>query len=135
FFGIDHEQDRVGLVHGDLDVFADGPGEALVRAGGEPGRVDDRELTPVPLHVAVQAIARRTGNTLGDGHGGADQAVEQRGLAHVGPAHDGDNGLAHAASTSPSSVMRLTVAIGRYAAFWSSSSVISSRVSVPPWSN
>ena len=48
--------------------------------------------------------------------GAADQAVEQGGFAHVGPAHDGDDWLAHAASTSRSSVKRLTVAMGRPAA-------------------
>ena len=49
-----------------------------------------------PFHSVggVQAVTRGAGTILHDGQPATDHAVEQRRLAHVGAAHDGDEGQA-----------------------------------------
>ena len=62
----------------------------------EPAGVDDDEPPAVPLGVAVEAVAGRPGAVLDDGRALADEPVEQRALADVRPADDGDDREARA---------------------------------------
>src|SRR5439155_8268845 len=57
----------------------------------EPARVDDDEPAAVPLRVAIQAIARRPRAILDDRRAGAKDAIEQRALADVRSADDGNH--------------------------------------------
>ncbi|MCY1547431.1 hypothetical protein D9M68_834940 [compost metagenome] len=69
----------------------------------EPGRVDEDELLVLARQHAMNAVARGLRLARHDGNLGADQGVGQRGLAHVGTAHDGneagtERGIAHLVS-------------------------------------
>ena len=75
----------VGLGDGPLGLAADlaverGP------AGQPTAGVDDGELPAGPLGVEELAVAGDAGSLLDDGLPAADDAVDQRALAHVGPA-------------------------------------------------
>ena len=61
---------------------------------GEAAGVDEVEDAAAPLDLADEAVARRAGDVFDDGAALADHAVEQRRLADVGPADEGDEGLA-----------------------------------------
>ena len=99
---VHHEQDQVGLVHRGLDLLADRLVHRRVRVGHESAGVHQPELPAVPLALAEVAVAR--GARLG-GHdrlAAALDAVEERGLPHVGTADDGHGGLAHALTSRES---------------------------------
>ena len=90
--GVHHEHDHVGLadrearlfLHLDLDDAGD-------RRRVEPAGVDDDEPPAVPFGVAVEPVARGMCAILHDGRALADDSVEERGLANVRPADDGDD--------------------------------------------
>src|SRR5581483_4726136 len=86
---IDHENDDVGLIHGLLGLLFDHGRKVVGVVGSDTARIDDRERSPRPFGLTVDAIARGTGHILDDGLTLADQAVEQRRLADVRPADDG----------------------------------------------
>jgi hypothetical protein len=94
---VDDEQQQVRLVDRlahllpDLDVHR----HALVV--GEAAGVDEPERAPVPLDAAEMAVAGGPGLVAHDGRVLADEAVEERRLAHVGAADQGDDGETHAA--------------------------------------
>ena len=88
--GVDDEQDDVGLLDREQHLLADGGLEALGRARHEPARVHEVERAAVPLDVAVEAVARHAGLVVHDRVAALGEAVEERALAHVGPADDGD---------------------------------------------
>jgi hypothetical protein len=98
--GVDDEQhqvrlgDRLPHLLADLDVHRD------VLVVGEAARVDQPERAAVPLDAPEVAVARGAGLLAHDGRVLADQPVEEGGLAHVGAAHDGDDGETHAAIRS-----------------------------------
>ena len=52
--------------------------------------VHEREGAPAPLGLGADAVARDAGLVVHDGDAPADDAVEQGGLADIGPADDGD---------------------------------------------
>jgi hypothetical protein len=89
--GIDQQEDHVGLLDGQpgllLDALLDGVARVLLEAAG----VDDDEAPAVPLGHVVQPVARRSRAILDDRHALADDAVEERALADVRPADDGDH--------------------------------------------
>ena len=91
---VDDEDDDVGLLDGQaglvLDALLDGVAGVDLQAAG----VDDDVAAVVPLGHAVEPVAGRAGAVLDDGPTLADDAVEERGLAHVGAAHDGHDGQA-----------------------------------------
>ncbi len=57
------------------------------------GGVDEAEAAPVVLHDFVDSVARSAGDGRDDGSVGSGEAVQQRRLAHVGVADDGDFGF------------------------------------------
>ncbi len=87
--GIDDEQDDVGLGDREARLLLDPRLDRVARVDLEAAGVDDHEPPAVPLGVAVQPVTRRPGAVLDDRRARPDDAVEQRGLADVGPAHDG----------------------------------------------
>ena len=57
----------------------------------EPARVDAHEPAPLMLREGGQAIARDAGGIVDDRAAGAQDPVEERRFADVGPADDGDD--------------------------------------------
>ena len=88
--GVDDEQDGVGEFHGHLgllgDAGVDAAGVVLPAAG-----VDDGEVAAVPVRRVHDAVAGDAGGVLDDGLAAAEDPVDQGGLAHVGPADDGQD--------------------------------------------
>ena len=88
--GVDDQQDGIGHLHGDLGLGGHGGVEAghvhLPSAG-----VDDGEAAPGPLRGVGDPVARDTGGVLDDGLATAQDPVDQRRLAHVGAADDGQD--------------------------------------------
>ena len=88
---IDHEDDDVRLVDGEARLFLDARLDRIVGIDLEPAGVHDDEPAAVPLGVAVEAVASRPRTVLDDRRPMADDAVEERALADVGPTDDGDD--------------------------------------------
>ena len=90
--GVDHEQDEIGLLDRHpcllLDALLDvGPGLQLQAAG-----VDHGERAAGPLRGAVDAVAGGARDVGDDRDALADEPVEERALADVRAADDGDHG-------------------------------------------
>src|SRR5690606_24738745 len=93
---VHHEQHRVRLgdrrarvgLHRRVEVLAL---PVAIRERLEPGGVDDQHPALADLHLLDDAIAREAGVVVDQRAAAAGLVVEQRGLADVGPAHDGDD--------------------------------------------
>src|SRR5579884_2217742 len=103
---VDHEQHDVGLVDRPLRLPADQAGERLAGARHQPAGVDERELPARPLARRFEPVAGDARGVLDDRGPPRDQAVEERGLADVGPSDDRDDRASPAAH-------RLTAALRR----------------------
>ena len=88
---VDDEQDDVGLGDREPGLLLDARLDRVVRVELEPAGVDDDEPPAVPLGVAVQPVAGRPGAVLDDRRALAEEPVEQRALADVRSADDGDD--------------------------------------------
>ena len=89
---VDHEQDRVAIDQRRFGLRAHAPGERLAIALFEPGGVDDRECEIAEPRVALAPVARHAGRVVDQRELAADQPVEQRRFADIGPADNGDFG-------------------------------------------
>ena len=85
------EDDDVGLGDGEAGLLLDRGLDQVVGVELEAAGVDEDEATAVPLGVAVEPVAGRVGAVLDDGRAAADDPVEERALADVRPADDGDD--------------------------------------------
>ena len=88
---VDDEQHRVGERDRDLGLAGDPLGEPAgvrVPAAG----VDDGEGPAVPERVVGDPVPGHAGHVLDDGLPASDDPVDQRRLADVGPADDGEHG-------------------------------------------
>jgi hypothetical protein len=94
---VDDEQDHVRLLDRHGDLLPDLAIHGEVRVVGQSARVHQPERAAVPLRLREVAIARGTRLLAHDRFIVADDAVEQRRLAHVGAPDQGDDGHAHAA--------------------------------------
>ena len=86
---IDHKQNRIHRVNGDLGVLHQHLPQAvvgLVDAGG----IDKDDLGLGRSEDAAQAVAGGLGSGGGDGDFLADEGVHQRRFADIGPTDDGD---------------------------------------------
>ena len=88
--GVDDEQHGVGDVDRDLGLGADALGQAA-GVGVPAAGVDDGEGAAVPDRVVGDAVAGDARHVLDDGLAAADDPVDQRRLAHVGAADDGQD--------------------------------------------
>ena len=89
---VDHKQDDGGFLSGGERLVADGRGEDVVALERlDTARVDDGELAAVPIGRVIRAVARNAAGLMDDGVRGLGQAVNERGLAHVGASDDGDD--------------------------------------------
>ena len=71
-------------------LVADRAGQRVLVLEVDAAGVDQREAAPVPLAVELLAVARDPRALVHDRLAGAREAVDQRGLAHVRIADDGD---------------------------------------------
>ena len=62
-----------------------------LRVGLPAAGVDDREAAAEPLGLVGDAVARDAGGVFDDGLAAAEDAVDERGLADVRAAHDGEH--------------------------------------------
>ena len=84
---VHHQQDHVGLGDGPFGLGAHLGVERIV--GGQPSTgVDHGEGPPAPLGVELLAVAGHAGSFLDHRGPTADDAVDQRRLADVGPSGD-----------------------------------------------
>ena len=103
FEGLRHDA-VVGRHHQHHDVGDLGAAGAHAGEGFVAGRIDEDDLAAVLLHVIGADVLRDAAGFLA-GHVGYADGVEQRGLAVIDVAHDGDHGRALApgpSSPSPS---------------------------------
>ena len=90
---IHHHDDGVGFLQRDFRLAEDFRRDEIFVFGKDAAGVDDAQVASAPLRLAVEAVARDAGFVADNGAPRSDQAVEQRGFAHVGAAHDGDGGM------------------------------------------
>ena len=89
---VDHKQDDGGFLGGGERLVADGRGKDVVALERlDTARVYDGELAAVPVGRVIRAVARDAAGLMDDGVRGLGQAVNERGLAHVGASDDGDD--------------------------------------------
>ena len=88
---VDHEDDDVGLGDREAGLLLDAGLDRVVRVDLEAAGVDEHEPPAVPLGVAVQAVAGRPRAVLDDRRARPEDAVEERALADVRAADDGDD--------------------------------------------
>jgi len=87
--GIRHEQDDIGFIESQQDLFA--------RQGFQPGtlrghvatRIHKGKGSSLPAYPGVVAIPGDPGKVSHQSLVGSTHAVEKRGLAHIGPTHYG----------------------------------------------
>ena len=87
---VDHEQHRVGEADRDLGLRGDPLGQAA-GVGVPAAGVDDGEGAAVPGGVVGDPVAGHAGDVLDDRLAAADDPVDQRRLADVGAADDGQD--------------------------------------------
>ena len=93
---VDDEDDDRRVVDGDLRLLAHERRESGLSVLGSMPPVSTRvKVRPFQSALAVDAVARHAGRVLHDGKAAADELVKEHGLAHVGAAHDGDDGFRH----------------------------------------
>src|SRR5207302_2767468 len=85
------ENEQRRLFDGNLRLAKDFLRDQSLFVGNDPAGVDHFQRLAAPLRFAVDAVARDTGFARDDGAARAGQAIEERGLAHVG-APDNDQG-------------------------------------------
>ena len=87
---IDHQHRHLRFGEARARLLADRAGQRILVAEVHAAGVDQRERASVPLALDLVAVARHPGALVHDGGARPAQAVDQRGLAHVGIADDGD---------------------------------------------
>ena len=89
---IDYENDGVGLFERYLCLAKDFRGHEVLVIGENATGIDNAQSTPAPFGLAVEPVPGDAGLVADNRSSGADDAVEERGFADVGAAHDGDRG-------------------------------------------
>ena len=99
--GLDIRQkdDDGGILNGDPGLIPHEGQDLVIGPGLDAAGVDEGEGAAVPVRLPVDAVPSDARGVLHNGQPLSDQLVEQHGLAHIGPAHDGDDGF-HLSLTS-----------------------------------
>jgi len=87
--GVDQEQHGIGLFDGQQRLLGHLGVDTFLVAGNPPG-VDDDERTTLPLGLAILTVTGQAGVFRDDGITALGQTVEQRRLADIGAAHQGN---------------------------------------------
>ena len=91
---VDDHDDGGGFVEGDAGLAKDFRRDQIFFFGEDAAGVDDAQLAAFPFGIAVEAVAGDAGFVADNGAARAHDAVEERGLADIGAADDGDGGNA-----------------------------------------
>ena len=94
--GVDHEQQRIGFGDGGQGLAGHARAQGVGRGFLEAGGVDQAERHAVEHRFGHAAVAGHAGRVMDDGDPPPGEAVEQAGLADIGPADDGDGEAASA---------------------------------------
>ncbi|MPM76514.1 hypothetical protein SDC9_123512 [bioreactor metagenome] len=81
------------MVDGKLRLLAHKGENLVVRPGLDSACVNQCKGAAVPVRLTVHPVPGDPGRVLHDGEPTADELIEQHGLAHIGPAHNGNNGF------------------------------------------
>ena len=87
---VDHEQRRIGLAHRLFGLHAHAAGQGRRVIILETRGIDDAKIEAEQMAVALAAVARHPGLVVDERKALADQPVEQRGFADIGPADNGN---------------------------------------------
>src|SRR3990170_140295 len=81
-----------------MDAF----GQLDLALAAQAAGIHQLQVMAVPAYVSGDRVARNAGGVERDGSAPADQSIEERRLAHVGPSEDDDPGhrLAHSPRSS-----------------------------------
>ena len=90
---IDHEEDEVGRLDGDEGFDFHLLGKAIADRGADAAGVDDLNGEAGLLDRRGKAVAGDAGHVVDNGDAVAGEPVEERALADVGSADDGDDAL------------------------------------------
>ena len=88
--GVDHEQDGISQINSDLGLHGDRFGDPF-GVGFPAPRVHDRERCRVPERTVGHPVSCDAWHVLHHGFPTSQNSVNQRGLPHIGTAHDGKN--------------------------------------------
>ena len=88
--GIHHEEDQIGLFHGELGLLAHPRLQALVGDVLEAGGVDQLKVDVAQPTRGELAVSGDPGQVIDNGELPPGQPVEEGGLAHIRTADDGD---------------------------------------------
>ena len=87
---VDDQERHIGVGERPLGLRLHAPGERGRRRLFEPGGVDHAEFEIGDAGLALAAVAGQPGRVVDQRQPAADQPVEQRRLADIGAAEDGD---------------------------------------------
>ena len=90
---IRQKDDDGGVVNGDLGLIPHEGQDLVVGPGLDAAGVDKGEGPAVPVRLPIDAVPGDARGVLHNGEALSNEFVEQHGLAHIGPAHDGDDGF------------------------------------------
>ena len=92
---IRQKDDDSGVLDGDLGLIPHEGQDLVVGPGLDTAGVDKGEGPAVPVRLPIDAVPGDARGVLHNGEALSNEFVEQHGLAHIGPAHDGDDGKGH----------------------------------------
>jgi len=88
---VDHEEADIGHLDRALGQPPHPAFKAVIGGILQPRRVDHRKAQIAQPRVALAQVAGHTGLVIDQRQALAHKAVEERGLAHIGAAHDGES--------------------------------------------
>ena len=89
-FHVAHEHNHRGGLDGNLRLLPHEGQNLIVGARLDAAGIYNIKHAVTPLALGVQPVPGHAGGVLHDGKTLAAELVEQHGLAHIGPAHNGD---------------------------------------------
>ena len=96
-FAIHQHDHHIRVLNGHEYLLADGIGKAIVDLARKTARVDDGKGDALPFGFPVVSITGNARQIVHQGIATASQTVEECGLAHIGPPHQGYNGVSSSA--------------------------------------
>ena len=101
---IHHEQNRIRRGDGDLRLRADHSRKVVIQFRANAAGVYDADGERGVLHWRSQPVARDPRHVMHDGNAVPRETVEEGGLPHIRPAHDGNEAMISAKAFSHVSV-------------------------------
>ncbi len=89
---VDYHDDGSSLIEGDSRLAKNLRWDEIFFFGKNSAGIDDTNAAAAPFRITVKAIARNARFVANNGAARAHDAIEERGLAYIRPAHDGNVG-------------------------------------------